>query len=144
MGPKQGLIRAVLDTNVLISALLFGGRLEEIRRAWREGRLRVVTCKEMLDELVRALAYPKFRLTSKEISSLLHREILPFVEVVEISGLMESASRDPDDDIPIRCSLAGKCSWLVSGDNDLLEIGKYKGVTILSPAVFLEKVLDKK
>lgn len=140
MGAKPELIRAVLDTNVLVSVLLFGGRLEGLRQAWRAERLRVVTCKEMLEELVRALAYPKFQLTPEEISSMLHKEILPFAEVVEIAGRTESASRDPDDDVPIRCCIAGKCTWLVSGDKDLLVIGKYKGIAILSPAIFLQKM----
>ncbi|MBI5576391.1 MAG: putative toxin-antitoxin system toxin component, PIN family [Deltaproteobacteria bacterium] len=141
MGPKPALIRAVLDTNVLVSVLLFGGRLEEFRLAWKAGRLRIVTCKELLDEIVHTLSYPKFRLTPKEISSLLYKELLPFSEVVDISGRTESVSRDPDDDIVIRCSLVGGCSWLVSGDDDLLEIGKYQGVEILSPREFLDRIL---
>ena len=141
MGPKPALIRAVLDTNVLVSVLLFGGRLDGLRQAWKEGRLRVVTCRELLDEFVRALAYPKFRLSPKEISSLLHKELLPFVEIVDISGRKESASRDPDDDVPIRCSLAGGCPWLVSGDDILLKIGRFEEVDILSPKIFLDIVL---
>jgi predicted nucleic acid-binding protein len=100
-----------------------------------------VTCRELPDEFVRTLAYPKFRLSPKEISSLLHKELLPFVEIVDISGRTDLASRDPDDDVPIRCALAGGCSWLVSGDADLLKIGRYEGVGILPPRVFLDDVL---
>src|SRR4030066_46441 len=82
VGAKRGLNRVVLDANVLVSALLFGGRLEPIRRGWRTGRIRPVLSKEIADEPVRGLAYPKFRLTREEISALLKTELLPYVGVV--------------------------------------------------------------
>ena len=133
------MIRAVLDTNVLLSALLFGGRLEGLHRAWRAGRLRLVLSRETADELLRVMAYPKFRLTRAEITSLFDTELLPFAEVVELpaSKRGQRGSRDPEDDKFIRCAQAGKCTRLVSGDDDLFSLKRVGKVAILSPAEFL-------
>jgi putative PIN family toxin of toxin-antitoxin system len=139
VGASPQVIRAVLDTNVLLSALLFGGRLEGLHRAWRAGRLRLVLSRETADELLRVLAYPKFRLTAVEISFLFDVELLPFAEVVEVpaSERKQRWSRDPEDDKFIRCATAGKCARLVSGDADLLSLKRVGKVAIVSPAEFL-------
>ncbi len=133
------MIRAVLDTNVLLSALLFGGRLEGLHRAWRAGRLRLVLSRETADELLRVMAYPKFRLTRADITFLLDTELLPFADVVELpaSKSKQSWSRDPDDDKFIRCAQAAKCVRLITGDDDLLSLKRVGKVAILSPAEFL-------
>jgi len=139
VGASTPVIRAVLDTNVLLSALLFGGRLEGLHRAWRAGRLRLVLSRETVDELLRVMAYPKFRLTRAEISFLFETELLPFAEVVDLPGPKGKRgwSRDPEDDKFIRCAKAGKCAWLVSGDDDLLSLKRVGKLAILSPAGFL-------
>ena len=133
------MIRVVLDTNVILSALLFGGRLEGLHRAWRAGRLRLVLSRETADELLRVMAYPKFRLTRAEIASLFNAELLPFAEVVELPAAKRRQrwSRDPEDDKFIRCAQAGKCARLVTGDDDLLSLKRVGKVAILSPAEFL-------
>ena len=140
MGASPRVIRAVLDTNVLVSALLFGGRLDGLRRAWRAGRLRLVLSRETADELLRVMAYPKFRLTRAEITSLFDAELLPFADVVElpVSKRGQRWCRDPGDDKFIRCAQAGKCARLVTGDDDLLTLKRVGKVAILSPATFLE------
>ena len=133
------MIRTVLDTNVLLSELLFGGRLEGLHRAWRSGRLRLVLSRETADELLRVMAYPKFRLTRAEITSLFDTELLPFADVVELpaSKSRQRWCRDPEDDKFIRCAQAGKCARLVTGDDDLLSLKRVGKVAILSPAEFL-------
>ena len=133
------MIRAVLDTNVLLSALLFGGRLERLHHAWRAGRLRLVLSRETADELLRVMAYPKFRLTRAEITFLFDTELLPFADVVVLpaSKSEQRWSRDPADDKFIRCAMAGKCGRLVTGDDDLLSLKRVGKVAILSPAEFL-------
>jgi len=137
VGAKRGLNREVLDANVLVSALLFGGRLEPIRSGWRAGRIRPVLSKEIADELVRVLAYPKFRLTREEISALLKTELLPYVEVVDVREDDRAWRRDGADDKFIRCALAARCRYLVTDDWDLLALREVEGVRIVSPAGFL-------
>lgn len=74
------MIRVVLDTNVLVSALLFeGGRLAWIRQSWQSGRVKPVLAEPTARELLRVLAYPKFQLTPAEIEQLL-AELLPWSE----------------------------------------------------------------
>lgn len=131
------MIRAVLDTNVLVSALLFGGRLSALRDAWRGGRVRLVMCRETVDEFLRVLACPKFRLSEREITFLIESEVIPFADVVDISGREGAYSRDPEDDKFIQCALAGRCRYLVSGDADLLSLGKAGTVRIVPPEEFL-------
>jgi hypothetical protein len=75
-------VRVVLDTNVVLSALLFpSGRLAWLREAWQVGRVVPVVCRETTAELLSALAYPKFRLSVEEREELL-ADFLPYVEVV--------------------------------------------------------------
>ena len=133
------MIRAVLDTNVILSALLFGGRLEGLHRAWRAGRLRLVLSRETTDELLRVMAYPRFRLTHAEITFLFDTELLPFADVVELPAPKsdEHWSRDSEDDKFIRCAQAGKVVRLITGDDDLLSLKVVGKVAILSPAEFL-------
>lgn len=138
MGAKKSLTRVVLDSNVLISALLFAGRLEPLRQAWRTGRIRPVLSKEIADEVVRVLAYPKFRLTKEEITALLETELLPYVEVVGVPEDDRAWCRDPADDKFIRCALASRCRYLVSGDEDLRALRDVEGVRIVAPAEFID------
>ena len=85
------------------------------------------------------MAYPKFRLTRAEITFLFDTELLPFADVVELpaSKSEQRWSRDPEDDKFIRCAKAGKCTRLISGDDDLLSLKRVGKVAILSPAEFL-------
>ena len=85
------------------------------------------------------MAYPKFRLTHAEILFLFDTELLPFADVVELpaSKSEQRWSRDPEDDKFIRCAKAGKCTRLISGDDDLLSLKRVGKVVILSPAEFL-------
>lgn len=131
------MIRAVLDTNVLVSALLFGGRVSALQAAWQGGRVRLVLCRETVDELLRVLAYPKFRLSAREISFLIESEVLPFADVVDISGRKEAYCRDPEDDKFIHCALSGRCKYLVSGDKDLTSLGQVGTLRIVPPEEFL-------
>ena len=131
------MIRAVPDTNVLVSALLFGGRVSALQAAWQGGRVRLVLCRETVDELLRVLAYPKFRLSAREISFLIESEVLPFADVVDISGRKEAYCRDPEDDKFIHCALSGRCMYLVSGDKDLLSLGQVGTLRIVAPEGFL-------
>jgi uncharacterized protein len=83
-GPPP-VIRAVLDTNVVISALLFSGPPSQPVSAWQSSRLRPVVSAQILDEYLRVLAYPRFKLTSGEIRGLIEEELIPFIETVKAS-----------------------------------------------------------
>lgn len=138
MGERQGVIRVVLDTNVLVSALLFSGELARIVTGWKSGAFVPVLSRETFDEFRKVLAYPKFELTAQEIVALIEDEILPFCEVVDVAEETRGICRDADDDQFLACALAASAAYIVSGDKDLLDMGQFKGVKIIIPREFLK------
>ncbi len=117
-------LRVVLDTNVVLSALVFGGGLPgAVRMAWQSGALRPLASAATVQELVRVLAYPKFRLSAAEQEELL-ADYLPYVQTVRIPQPPPTvpACRDPLDEPFMQLALAGKARVLVSGDRDLLAL----------------------
>jgi len=94
--------------------------------------------KETFDELRRALEYPKFSLSRKEIKAIIEEEILPFFEVVDIDRSVKGVCRDPDDDKFIECATAGRASFVVTGDKDLCDLGAYESVRICNVSEFME------
>lgn len=129
-------LSVVLDTNCLVSALIFSfGRMSWLRQAWQEGRIAPVVCTETVRELVRVLAYPKFRLEKEEIESLLG-EFLPWARTVKLSMPSDELEslRDRDDAVFIQLARQTGAAFLVSGDRHLLELrGLVPGVRIVSP-----------
>ncbi|MDR2050264.1 MAG: putative toxin-antitoxin system toxin component, PIN family [Deltaproteobacteria bacterium] len=134
------ILRVVLDTNCLVSALLFNNaRLSPLREYWKAGKFIPLACKKTAEELIRVLAYPKFQLTGDEIKELLG-EILPFLEIHELEGehtAIESL-RDDSDAVFIHLALQSKADFFVSGDADILALrNSISGPTIIKPADFL-------
>lgn len=131
-------MRAVLDTGVVVSALLFpGGRVAWLRERWVGGALRPLVTRGTMDELIRVLAYPKFRLTRDEIDAVLAAYV-PFTESVVLRASGEEATLracdDPDDQEFLRLALQGRADVLVTGDDDLLRLRDETPFRILTPA----------
>ena len=132
---RQAAVRVVLDTNVLVSALLFSqGRVSWLRPAWQDGRLRPLVSKATATELLRVLHYPKFRLTGAERDDLL-ADVLPFCETVAIDDPPPHvpACRGPHDTKFLELALAGGADLLVTGDADLLALAPEFAVPIVTP-----------
>ena len=131
--------RVVLDTNVLVSALVFGGgHWQWLRQAWQGDRFVPLVSRATASELLRVLAYPKFKLSESEQEHLL-ADYLPYAEAVEVpddlAGVPEV--RDRDDAPFLHLALAGDADVLVSGDGDLTVLrGVQQGVRIMAPAEF--------
>ena len=133
----MGAVKVVVDTNVLVSALLFGGKPGKLIPLWQRGTIRPLASKEIIDEYLRVLTYPKFKLAEEEINFLLYQEILPYFEVINVGSGPRIIKKDPEDDKFIRCALTGKAKLIISGDKHLLAQQSYQKVKILSPADFL-------
>ena len=131
--------RVVIDTSVLVSALLFGGTAGKLIPLWKGWRIRPLCSKGMMEEYLRFLAYPRFRLTEKEITFILSREILPWFEVVPVQAGLRFVKKDPEDDKFIWCAVEGKAEALVSGDEHLLKL-KISPVPVVSISAFLEAI----
>jgi putative PIN family toxin of toxin-antitoxin system len=130
-------VRAVLDTNVLVSAALFPA--SDLRRlvdaARRSGRLLV--SEATVTELHKVLSRPRFdRYASfdRRMEFVAEMILLDYdVEIVE----RVTACRDPDDDKFLEVAVNGSATHLVTGDQDLLALHPFRGIPILSPADFL-------
>ena len=129
--------RVVLDTNVLVSALLFTGKLSKIVDLWRQAKMIPLISRETFEELRAVLEYPKFSLAPDEIQSIIENEILPFFEVVEIQENVRGVCRDPGDDKFIACAVSAPADFLVSGDKDLTGLKRYKTVKRIGVSEFL-------
>lgn len=92
-----------------------------------------------MEEYLRVLAYPKFRLTDQDIRGLVEEEVLPYVVAVRVRLRLSVVRRDPEDNKFLECAVAGRAEYLVTGDQDLRELGSYRGVTILTLGEFLER-----
>jgi len=138
---KVEITRVVIDTNVVVSALLFGGVPGKLVPLWKAGSIRVLASKEMIEEYLKVLAYPKFGLSEEEINYLLYQEILPYFEIVRTKLGPVIVEADPSDDMFIRCAEAGKANAILSGDQHLLDLKSYGKVKILTPSQFLEDMV---
>lgn len=133
-------ISVVLDTNVLVSALIFSrGRLAWLREAWCQGVVIPLICKETTIELIQVLAYPKFKLTTSEQEDLL-ADILPYCEIFELPVELPDLAqcRDPDDQVFLSLAYVANVNYLVSGDSDILVLKDNFVVSIVRPSELRE------
>jgi uncharacterized protein len=136
-------VRVVLDTNVLISALLWRGAAHRLLQAAREGKLSLVSSPALLQELSEVLARPKFVaiLSKAGVShAAVMQAVYALIELVDAPPLAMPVCRDPDDDTVLAVALAAQLDWIVSGDEDLKVLHPFEGIAILSPAQALEQL----
>jgi putative PIN family toxin of toxin-antitoxin system len=136
MGQKE--IRVVLDTNVLVSALLFTGPPSHLVSLWRERRIALLLSKDVFIEYLRVLAYPKFKLSGEEIKALVDEYILPFAEMVTVAEAPVVIREAPADDKFLALAAVGRARYIVSGDKHLLALREYRRVRIVTPREFLD------
>lgn len=114
--------RVVIDTNLVLSALVFsGGRLDALRHAWQKQACIPLASKQTASEIIRVLAYPKFKLMPDEQHELL-ADYLPYCETVTLLRKAPKTLQCRDaHDIPfLHLAQAAKADFLISGDDDLL------------------------
>jgi uncharacterized protein len=128
----------VLDSNVYISAVLFGGKPRLIIQAALTGKVRLAISASILEEIEGVLGGSKFKFpeaAAREIVS----EISSLAEIFEPVEKISRIKEDPADDRILECALAASATVIVSGDSHLLALGIFRGIPILSPAECLEK-----
>ena len=133
-------LRVVLDTNIVLSALVFGGGAAgRLRVAWQQGAVLPLASTATVQELVRVLAYPKFRLSGQEQEELL-ADYLPYAQTVRIPQPPPSvpSCRDTLDAPFMHLAVTGRADVLVSGDRDLLVLADEFEKTCGCPLVNLE------
>lgn len=133
--------RVVIDTNLVLSALVFGGRLSRLRLAWQNNRFIPLASEVTIAELVRVLTYPKFKLTNSEQEDLLS-DYLPFCDTVLIPDTLPVVPecRDPFDIPFLLLAVVGQANYLVTGDGDLLCLSDNFSCPILTIDEFLTAI----
>ena len=137
--------RAVVDTNLVVSALVFTrGRMFELRKGWQAGQFDPLVSRSTATELLRVLAYPKFKLSEAEREDLL-ADYLPYCTTVRMPSKPPTvpACRDPFDVPVLELAIAGDADFLVTGDRDLLSLAKRFPVAIVKLESFLALLSDK-
>ena len=132
-------MRVVIDTNVIISGVFFGGAPSKVLQVWRDGNTTLVLSPAILDEYRRVGEELSRRHTGISLTPFLSL-VVAYAEIIEPPNLPELVCRDADDDKFISCAVAGKCLFIISGDHDLLDVGEYRGVGIVTPRAFLESL----
>ena len=140
MTPARRVMRVVLDTNIVLSALVFAhGRLVSLRRAWQQGRCHPLVSTATTAELMRALQYPKFKLSVEERQELL-ADYLPYCMAVRMPAKPPKtpSCRDPFDLPFLQLAIVGRADHLVSGDKDLLSLANTFARSIITAEQFLD------
>ena len=135
-------VSAVLDTNVLVSSLVApGGLPAQILDAWLEEDFSLVTSLYLVEELAHVLAYPhlaeRLGLEEAELAAVL-ADLLSRAHVVPGQLSLPGVTRDPKDDGVVACGVEGEADYIVSGDQDLLTLGEFRGVQVVTPREFVE------
>jgi putative PIN family toxin of toxin-antitoxin system len=132
-------MRVVLDTNTLVSALLFSGVASRLVPLWQSRRITVLVSKSILNEYLRVLGYQKFGLSESEIRGLIEEELLPYADAIEVRRRLPAVCRDPEDMKFLECAVIGRAEYLITGDQDLRSLGSYRAVTLLTAGEFLRR-----
>jgi putative PIN family toxin of toxin-antitoxin system len=136
--------RVVLDTNVLVSALLVPvGRPADILKAWRSGALEMAVSVAILDELSDVLGRPdvlrRFGVSladARQAAADVRSKIKPYPG----KAIVGAVPNDPRDDHVISAAVEAGADCIVTGDRHLLDLGSYEGIPILTPAEFVEQL----
>lgn len=136
-------MRIVADTNVVVSAFLWGGPPREVLVAARDQRVALFTSApliaELEDVLGRAKFAPRFQAIGARPDELLTR-YLALVHFVTPAPMDVAVSRDPDDDRVLAAAIAAKADLVVSGDRDLLDLGQFLAMQIVAADVAVRRI----
>ena len=130
-------LKAVLDTNVFVSALVFGGKPQVVIQ-WLVENGSIYISQDILTETRRIVhaKFPNFIIDLARLEKLLERDALWVV----LGSTKVNICQDPDDNMIIETALLGQCNYIVSGDNDLLVLKNYQNIQIETPSHFLSIV----
>ena len=137
-------MRLVLDTNIVLSALLWRGTPYRLLEAIRSQHpsLQLYSSPVLLEELTEVIARPAFSRQLSAIGKTVRQVLADYIEIVDLVEPIEIPQivRDPDDDHVIACALAAKADLIVSGDKDLLDLNAFQNIPILAPAEALRRI----
>jgi putative PIN family toxin of toxin-antitoxin system len=135
----QDIPRVVLDTNILVSGVLFPGKPRAVLDLAIEGKIEAVSSRELLEEFQGVLGRPKFRLQTVEVHAIAD-ELESILTVVFPERRVSAIKDDPDDNAVLECALEARAAMIVTGDSHLLGIEGFEGMRILTADEFLREM----
>ncbi len=135
-------MKIVLDTNVLVSGIIWKGTPRQVLELWADGKWQPFASMDMVVEYQRVILEltAKYPETTVDAMELLNEFVASCV-IVKPIVTEKKISRDPDDDKFILAALSTNADYLVSGDNDLLTLEKFGGTEIIKPSAFCRFLL---
>jgi putative PIN family toxin of toxin-antitoxin system len=133
------MLRVVLDTNVLVSAVVSDGKSRELLRRGIANRFSIVTSDLILKELVKVLRRPKFKTSEDEIRRIIIA-LVRTAEVVSVKSKLKAVKEDPKDDMIVETAYDGRADMIVTGDSHLLALENFRGIKIITVEKMLELV----
>lgn len=127
--------RVVADTNILVSALQFGGKPKQLLDVAADGQIDLVTSEAILAETVRVLR-DKFNRAPDWLAEC-DQQLRVIARLVEPTERLQVIEADPTDDRILECAVAAAADVLVSGDTHLLSLSSFRGILIQRVAEFL-------
>lgn len=134
--------RIVLDTNVLISAVLFGGPPRDVLELVISGAVDCSLSLPILDETREVLRRPKFGFSPEQSFQLLE-ELHAVCDVINPAVRVQAVASDPADNMILECALESKADVVVSGDHHLLDLGVFHSIHIVTPADYLKTIKNE-
>ncbi|HME20735.1 MAG TPA: putative toxin-antitoxin system toxin component, PIN family [Acetobacteraceae bacterium] len=141
--PSDGAVRAVIDTNVLLSGLLWRGAPHALLAQVRANALTLIISPALLAELGEVIRRPKFQTIlsrSHTDADRMLSDVRRLAEIVDPPSLPAPVSRDPDDDAVLALAVASQADLIISGDADLLTLGYYAGISIVDAATAVARI----
>jgi hypothetical protein len=134
------LIRAVVDTNITVSGLLFGGIPLKVIHSAISREFISVTSPALMQETQRVLRSDKFGITTEEIQKMT-RALWEAADIIDPIHTLEVIKRNPPDNRVLECAAEGRCSLIITGDRrDLLSLGHFRGIEIIKAREFLNRI----
>ena len=132
-------LRVVLDSNVIISGFLFGGPPGRLLECALGDSVQAYTSTPIMDEVRDVLLRPKFGLSSDQ-ALMVVEELHDLCEVITPGRRVNAITADPDDNVILECAQAANANLIVSGDSHLLDLERWRGIDILSPANAIKRI----
>lgn len=130
-------MKVVLDTNVLISAIVFGGNPRNILEAILRGEPKLFFSEYILDELKGVLQRPKFGFPAEVIQTILS-ELNAIGHVVKSLAHIREIQEDAGDNRILECAIEASANYIISGGTHLLNLKKYRNIRVVNPAEYLK------
>jgi putative PIN family toxin of toxin-antitoxin system len=138
-------MKAVFDTNVLISALITAGKPKELFNKAVEGQIQLIISKSILKEFTQISSDPRIRKYADQEDIIDFLKIIDRVaKITKVKSRFKAVVKDSDDDVVLRTPFDGKADYIVSGDKHLLSLGAFRGIKILNVNEMLTILKEEK